>query len=84
MGSERSSMSPDEAKASADRGLGELHGQLLDRVAAGELPLPRDKALDFIRAAYGKGYTDALSESAPIIREALDREAILSVLVPVP
>lgn len=47
-------------------------------------PLTEAEVASAIRAAYSRGYVDALSDDPPLtIREAMERDLILSTLLPV-
>ena len=47
-------------------------------------PMTQAEVASAIRAAYARGYCDALSEPDPLtIREAMERDLILSTLLPV-
>jgi hypothetical protein len=47
-------------------------------------PMTQAEVASAIRAAYARGYCDALADEEPLtIREAMERELILSTLLPV-
>lgn len=46
-------------------------------------PLSERAIWSALRAAYAQGYQDALTEPSPTIRVAMERAAILDVLLPV-
>lgn len=70
----------ESARDWAEAGLDELW----DDLQREKFPMPRDEVGIWLRAAYGRGYTDALSEPEPaIITEALEHSTILQVLVPI-
>jgi len=70
-------MTPEEW---ADDGLKALYADLADC----KPPLSLDTVSIFIRAAYGRGYSDALSEpEEPVLLEALRRRDELALRIPV-
>lgn len=74
------SLDVEGAKEWADEGLFDLNRELIEF----DLPLDDDTFLRFLRAAYGRGYCDALAEAEPpILTEVFERVAILDVLLPV-
>jgi hypothetical protein len=72
--------SAEEAKAWAERGLEDLWDDLQEE----KFPMRLEEVSLWIRAAYGRGYCQALAEPEPTtILDAFERNAVLQVLVPV-
>ena len=73
--------SADSARAWAESGLEDLWDDLQEE----KFPMTLQEAGTWIRAAYGRGYTNALSkiQDGPPFTEVLENNDILQVLVPV-
>ena len=73
-------LSAAETNAWSEEGLGEVWDDLQKE----EFPIALDQAALWLRAAYSRGYVKALAEGQEeILTEALERNLILQVLVPV-